>query len=129
VSASSFFLAYILSPRNQKHPYLLWTTLFIAGNAFTDSILSFIVTKPPTIPSVVKTRDRKGKGRQMDASYEVLGHDSNSEGTMSGEEVWQQMDRFKLSQIVRTAFAGIGFAMSIVGIWGDGVVNPVNSEM
>lgn len=74
----------------------------------------------------------------MDASYEVLGHDSNSEATMSGEEmeeevngeeVRQQMEGFKLSQIVRTAVAGLGFAMSVVGIWGDGAADVVIVEM
>ena len=74
----------------------------------------------------------------MDASYEVLGHDSNSEGTMSGEEmeeevngeeVRQQMEGFKLSQIVRTAVAGLGFALSVVGIWGDGAADVVIVEM
>jgi hypothetical protein len=52
----------------------------------------------------------------MDSSYEVLGHDSNSEGTMSGEEmeeevngeeVREQMEGFMTSQIIRTAVAGI----------------------
>jgi autophagy-related protein 33 len=138
VSASSFFLAYILSPRSQKHPYLLWTTLFVAGSAFTDSILPYLVSKPAATPRVVKTKDRKGKGSQMDASYEVLGHDSNSEGTMSGEEaedevngeeVRQRMEGFKMSQIVRTAVAGVGFAMSVVGIWGDGAADVVIIEM
>ena len=74
----------------------------------------------------------------MDASYEVLGHDSNSEGTMSGEEaedevngeeVRQQMDGFKMNQIVRTAVAGLGFAMSVVGIWGDGAADVIIVEI
>jgi len=74
----------------------------------------------------------------MDASYEVLGHDSNSEGTMSGEdmeeevngeEVRQQMEGFMTSQIVRTVVAGLGFAMSVVGIWGDGAADVVIIEM
>ena len=74
----------------------------------------------------------------MDASYEVLGHDSNSEGTMSGEEmeeevngeeVRQQMEGFKLNQIVRTGIAGLGFAMSVIGIWGDGATDVVIVEM
>jgi autophagy-related protein 33 len=110
----------------------------VAGSAFTDSILPFIVTKPTAIPRVATPKDRKGKGRQMDASYEVLGHDSNSEGTMSGEEmeeevngeeVRQQMEGFKISQIIRTAVAGLGFAMSVVGIWGDGAADVVIVEM
>ena len=75
----------------------------------------------------------------MDASYEVLG-DSNSEGTASGEEmepeedvngeeVRQAMEGFLTSQIIRTAIAGVGFAMSIVGIWGDGASDVVIIEM
>jgi len=75
----------------------------------------------------------------MDASYEVLGHgDSNSEGTLSGEEmdedvngeeVREQLEGFMTSQIVRTAVAGLGFAMSVVGIWGDGAAEVVIIEM
>lgn len=74
----------------------------------------------------------------MDASYEVLGHDTNSEGTMggeemeeevNGEEVRQQMEGFKMSQIIRTGVAGLGFAMSTVGIWGDGAADVVIVEM
>lgn len=84
-----------------------------------------------------KPADGKGKGRQMDASYEVLGHDSNSEGTMSGEEmdedvngeeVREQMEGFMTSQITRTIIAGVGFAMSIIGIWGDGVAEVIVIE-
>jgi autophagy-related protein 33 len=67
----------------------------------------------------------------MEASYEVLG-DSHSEGTCSnsdegeeedinGEEVRGAMERFRFSQAVRFALAGVGFTMSVVGIWGDGV--------
>lgn len=74
----------------------------------------------------------------MDASYEVLGHDSNSEGTQSGEEleddvngeeVREQMEGFMTSQIIRTVVAGLGFAMSVVGIWGDGAADVVIIEM
>ena len=75
----------------------------------------------------------------MDASYEVLGaSDRESEGTMSGEEaeedingeeVRQQMEGFVMSQILRTAIAGVGFAMSVVGIWGDGASDMVIIEM
>lgn len=76
----------------------------------------------------------------MDASYEVLGHDSNSEGTQSGEEleteeevngeeVREQLEGFMTSQILRTVVAGLGFAMSVVGIWGDGAANVVIVEI
>jgi len=75
----------------------------------------------------------------MDASYEVLGcSDRDSEGTNSeedmdedvnGEEVREQMEGFMLSQVVRTVIAGIGFAMGVVGIWGDGAADLVIIEM
>lgn len=74
----------------------------------------------------------------MEASYEVLGQDSVSEGTPSegemdedvnGEEVRLQMGAFLTSQIIRTCFAGIGFAMSIIGLWGDGASDLVIIEM
>jgi len=140
ISGSSFLLAYLLSPRSQKHPYLLWTALFVAGSGVTDLVLPSSVLKASASPRTSqKPRDRKGKGRQqMDASYEVLGHDSNSEGTQSGEEleddvngeeVREQMEGFMTSQIVRTVVAGLGFAMSVIGIWGDGAADVVIIEM
>lgn len=64
----------------------------------------------------------------MEASYDVLG-DSHSEGTsasdegeedINGEELRTAMEGFKLSQTVRLTLAGVGFAMSLIGIWGDG---------
>jgi len=75
----------------------------------------------------------------MDASYEVLSaSDRDSEGTVSGEEmddvvngeeVRQQMEGFQFVQIVRTVVASIGFAMSVVGIWGDGAADLVIIEI
>jgi autophagy-related protein 33 len=64
----------------------------------------------------------------MEASYEVLG-DSHSEGTgsdaesedINGEEVRSAMEGFKYSQSVRAGVSAVGFAMSVVGLWGDGV--------
>jgi autophagy-related protein 33 len=139
ISSSSFLLAYLLSPRGQRHPYLLWTTIFVASSGLMDVILRPFATKSVTAARTTRMAvDKKGKGRQMDASYEVLGHDSNSEGTMSGEEmeedvngeeVRHQMEGFMTSQIARTVVAGVGFAMSVIGIWGDGAGEVVIIEM
>jgi autophagy-related protein 33 len=86
-------------------------------------------------------KSRKGKGRQMDASYEVLGSasDRDSEGTLSGgedvdedvngEEVRERMDGFVTGQLVRTAISAVAFGMSVVGIWGDGAGDLVVIEM
>lgn len=73
----------------------------------------------------------------MDASYEVLGaSDRESEASgedvdddVNGEEVREEMEGFMLTQIVRTCISGVAFAMSVVGIWGDGAADLVVIEM
>lgn len=86
----------------------------------------------------------------MEASYEVLGSDAQSESASAGEEeaeavegtpqreeeeeeeegdagvngegVRAEVELFLKKQIMRGAVAGLGFLLSVVGIWGDGVV-------
>lgn len=74
----------------------------------------------------------------MDASYEVVGASGHSETSgeepddeedVNGEEVRVQMEGFMVKQIARTAVAAIGFAMSVVGVWGDGAVETVIIEL
>lgn len=81
-----------------------------------------------------KVERRETMNHQMDASYEVLGQDSNSEGTASeveiddevnGEEVREKIKSFRKNQLLRTAIAGVGFAMSVIGIWGDGAADLI----
>lgn len=62
----------------------------------------------------------------MEASYEVLG-DVHSEPAseediddMNGEEVRAEMESLARGYVVRTGLAALGFAMAVVGIWGDG---------
>ena len=52
----------------------------------------------------------KGKRRGDD-------YDSSSK---NGEEVRKGMEQFQLTQALRAAISGLGFLMSVVGIWGDG---------
>ncbi|KAG4442310.1 hypothetical protein IFR05_002234 [Cadophora sp. M221] len=139
VSSTSFLLAYLLSPRSQKHPYLLWTTLFIVSSGFTEYLVQPYISKTTTSIRTVKPKSKKGKGRQMDSSYEVLGaSDRDSEGTISGEEmdedvngeeIRQQVEVYMKVNIAKTIVAGIGFAMSTIGIWGDGAADLVIIEM
>lgn len=73
----------------------------------------------------------------MDASYEVLGtSDRESEASgedmdddVNGEEVREEMEGFMWTQVIRTCVAGTAFAMSVVGIWGDGAADMVIIEM
>ena len=44
-----------------------------------------------------------------------------SEEQVNGEKVEMEMARERKVQKVRSWIAGVGFAMGVVGIWGDGV--------
>ena len=68
----------------------------------------------------------------MESSYEVLGAEAHSdEGSASGDEqldeevngedVRGEVEAFVQNKMVQTAVSAIGFAMAVVGIWGDGV--------
>lgn len=67
--------------------------------------------------------------RGLESSYEVLGDSSEGEGELTpsesddeinGEEVRKNMETFRTAQALRTGLAGLSFAISVVGIWGDG---------
>lgn len=67
----------------------------------------------------------------MEASYEVLG-DAHSEAASeeeiedyNGEEVRAQVDAMKKGYRVRGALTTLGFAMAVLGIWGDGAPKSI----
>jgi len=137
LSGSAFFLAFTLSPRGFKHPYLLYTSLLCFGARLTDFVAPSIFGAPSSDASqrraaLAQARKEKQAAKKMEASYEVLGDSHSDEGTASnsgedleeeinGEEVRSEVEFFVKNQILQTAVAGIGFMMAIVGIWGDGV--------
>ena len=41
-------------------------------------------------------------------------------GDVNGEQVEKRARDQQLIEFVRTGVAGVGFAMAVVGIWGDG---------
>jgi autophagy-related protein 33 len=68
----------------------------------------------------------------MEASYEVLGDVHSEEAPseeeveeVNGEDVQVEFDNAARGFLVRTGIAALGFAMAIVGIWGDGAPQPV----
>jgi autophagy-related protein 33 len=75
----------------------------------------------------------------MEQSYEVLGDapysESHSDGQseeeliddsgFNGEEVRAEVEDAVKSFAVRTGLAALGFAMAVVGIWGDGAPQAV----
>ena len=144
MSGASFFLAYVLSPRGYKHPYLLYTGFLCFGTQMTHLVTPYIFSAPgANSPSAAERRAALAMARQekqaaatrkMESSYEVLG-DSNSEGggpaasvnsedleeEINGEEVRGEVESYIKKQHVQTGVAALGFAMAVVGIWGDGV--------
>ncbi|KAI9719662.1 MAG: hypothetical protein M1812_003433 [Candelaria pacifica] len=98
ISTCSLLLAYTISPSRARHPYLLWTALTVALSGGVDFAL-----RPE--------EDMLKKGKRG----EVL-----EEEDVNGEQVRQGMERWKVVQAARAGISGLGFAMSVVGIWGDG---------
>ncbi|KAK3306469.1 uncharacterized protein B0T15DRAFT_141433 [Chaetomium strumarium] len=149
ISSSAFALAYILSPRPVRHPYLLYASALALGSHFaaSDLIAPYLLALGPggrappasaAAPSKERQREKRAAARaRMEASYEVLG-DAHSEGSaeemegseeghVNGEEVRADVEVFLKKQIVRSAVAGLAFLLSVVGIWGDGVA-PVYGQ-
>ncbi|KAL2200249.1 hypothetical protein P885DRAFT_28023 [Corynascus similis CBS 632.67] len=152
VSSSAFALAYCLSPRPLRHPYLLYASTLVLGShlAASDFLAPYLlaalgpVRPASTTANTAAARQEKQKEKErraaararMEASYEVLGaggSDAHSEGStgeelegdeatadVNGEEVRAEVEVFLKKQVVRSALAGLGFLLSVVGIWGDG---------
>ncbi|KAI0910561.1 hypothetical protein F4824DRAFT_133616 [Ustulina deusta] len=146
ISGSAFFLAFVLSPTGYRHPYLLYTSLFCLGTRLTDYVTPSIFEQPSPSPSVAQrraalaqARKEKASARRMEASYEVLSDSHTEESTgsgssedaleeeINGEEVRSEVEFFVRNQLVQTAVAGLGLAIAVLGIWGDGAHTLANA--
>jgi autophagy-related protein 33 len=104
VSASSFLLAFLLSPKPVRHPYLLYTSILVAssGLVVSDYVAPYLfITKSTSSSSPAASlaatakkqkKERAAKRAQMEASYEVLGssvsaHSDEGTASASGEDV------------------------------------------
>lgn len=151
ISSTTFLLAFLLSPRAVRHPYLLYTSVLVATSGLADKIAPhiFAASEPPASAPVatpaarrqqhIQQQQQQARRRAMEASYEVLG-DVHSEGTgsasgeevdeehLNGEEVRGDVEAYLKTTVVQTAVASVGFLMAIIGIWGDGVPALYASE-
>ncbi|PHH76937.1 hypothetical protein CDD82_3750 [Ophiocordyceps australis] len=120
LASGPLFVSFLASPRSVRHPYLAYTSL-LAGFSMA---VPLVLPQPQPRKSAARKQARRSK---MEASYEVLGEpqsESTSEGEaddMNGEGVRTQVEALSRAFFVRTCLAGLGFAMSVLGIWGDGV--------
>jgi autophagy-related protein 33 len=85
-----------LSPRRSRHPYLLYT-----------SILAFI--SGPGIDYAVSWREQR-----TNVELEAQGEDVN------GEQVREAVEGRQKVEMGKAGIAAVAFAMSVVGLWGDG---------
>ncbi|KAJ1331518.1 autophagy-related protein 33 [Microdochium nivale] len=139
ISCSAFLLAFGLSPRGSRHPYLLYTSVLCLGARLTDYVAPILMS-PPTSNNGAAAQKRaaaaqahkdKAAAKRMEQSYEMLGSDAHSdegsasvsdpEDEVNGEEVRAEIQTFVKTQLVQAIVSGVGFAMAVVGIWGDGV--------
>ncbi|KAI9771793.1 MAG: hypothetical protein M1840_001563 [Geoglossum simile] len=105
ISSSSLLLAYVLSPRRGRHPYLVWTAATVGLSCY-GSVAFFY--------GMGKSQSDTHARRQRSVYEEVPDADVN------GEQLERAMEDFQFRQTVRTVVVGLGFLMNIVGIWGDG---------
>jgi autophagy-related protein 33 len=122
LASAPLLLSFFLSPRASRHPYLVYTSLLAILSVATPKLLP----QPDTTPRATPVRKASPRQRNLEASYEVLG-DTNSEAAseediedVNGEDVRVQVERLAKGYVVRAGLAAVGFAMAVVGIWGDG---------
>jgi autophagy-related protein 33 len=102
VASLSLITAYSLASARGKHPYLLWTALvaFVGGQGVEYWYNGF--SRFPSFKQI---------GRES-GYVEVDG--------VNGEKVEMEMTHERRVQAIRSLVSGVGFAMGVVGIWGDG---------
>ncbi|KAL2213546.1 hypothetical protein CC79DRAFT_1327434 [Sarocladium strictum] len=122
-------LSFAISPRSARHPYLIYTSLLAVLSA---AIPNLLLTQPPALTArPAKKQSSTSRSRMMEASYEVLG-DAQSDAAseeeiddINGEEVRAHVEAMSMGYKVRAGISTLGFAMAVLGIWGDGAPNAV----
>ncbi|QPC75024.1 hypothetical protein HYE68_005776 [Fusarium pseudograminearum] len=128
LASAPFLISFFLAPRSSRHPYLLYTALL----ATLSSVAPILIPTPtPALRRAASSAPRKSSRAKMEASYEVLG-DAHSEPAsdediedINGEEVRAEVEGLTRGYLARTAISALGFAMAVVGIWGDGAPQSV----
>lgn len=143
VAGSAFLLAFALSPRGYRHPYLIYTSVFVLSTRLTDYFAPALFGAPADFSqkraALAKARREKAAAKRMEQSYEVLGESTSDEALsgedvfeeeeINGEEVRSEVELFVKNHLVQTALAGVGFMMAVVGIWGDGIYDSVGETV
>lgn len=110
IAASSLLVAYALSPPRGRHPYLLWATLAV-GLGFGQEVVDLFrgIKQQEDTRNWAVEDFLSGKGKAVD----------DTEQNLNGEALRDRMETWRASQKIRTGISGLGWAMTVVGIWGD----------
>ncbi|KUI53683.1 Autophagy-related protein 33 [Cytospora mali] len=107
VSGTAFFLAFALSPRPVRHPYLLYTSTLIALSrlAVSDYVSPYLFAQPQTATTTAASsssipqrraskhgRKDRPAARHMEMSYDVIGSDAHSEASASDGGVEEEVN-------------------------------------
>ncbi|GKT40040.1 autophagy-related protein 33 [Colletotrichum spaethianum] len=101
VSATSFLLAFFLSPRAFRHPYLVYSSVLCLTSGLAEQITPYILKSSGSSKESIAARRQASREREearkaarlarqearMEASYEVLGDaHSDGAGSASGDD-------------------------------------------
>ncbi|KAL4937325.1 hypothetical protein BDV06DRAFT_74929 [Aspergillus oleicola] len=120
IGETCLILAYSISPRHRKHPYLMWmVTMSLIGTYGVDYFFHRDMGFKAWLNTVIQdTRPLAlftGNEKKKEDDIVVV----EAEEGINGEVVRREMERERRMQGVRAIFSGIALSMGIVGLWGD----------
>ncbi|KAL8856478.1 MAG: hypothetical protein Q9178_006948 [Gyalolechia marmorata] len=119
LSASALIMSYLLSPSRSRHPYLLWATLATAVG-WSPEARSKIRGRKAEQKASINTHQRAKDMRKEGSWTEDEEWIADEEGNVNGEVVREGMEGWKVRQGIKAGIWGVGWAMAVVGLWGDG---------
>lgn len=115
-------MAYLLSPSRLRHPYLLWASLAVGlgwgGEAYAT--VKRRVSRNRTGSEAAINAGQKANRAVREGSWTEDEEWISEDGNVNGEVVREGMDGWRVKQGIKAGIWGLGWAMAVVGLWGDG---------
>lgn len=132
-------LAYTLSPPRLRHPYLLYATIAI-GAGWSGELKDYYFSAKEvkkdgaelqmsdadpsaSISASTVVMGTPGESTSSDEEWEVETGEKKSAGSstvLNGEAVRARMEGWKSRMSWKSGIWGLGWAISVLGLWGDG---------
>lgn len=111
-------MAYLLSPSRLRHPYLLWASLAV-GLGWGGEAYASVKRRVPRKREGTVDADRKSNRAVKEGSWTEDEEWVSDEGNVNGEVVREGMNGWRVKQGVKAGVWSVGWAMAVVGLWGD----------